>query len=118
MNLTEEMKIHNIGMSYEFFLTRAFKTDNRIKRASKQEFINLVNSENGKKLSFLPSFDKQLEEVKDRLEKAINIFIEKSNDDNELLILKKIESKITNIQSYKDINEIIEIGLENTKQFI
>lgn len=118
MNITEEIEIHNIGMNYETFLTRAFRTDKRIRRANKQEFINLANSENGKKLSFQPSFEKQLEEIKNRLEKALNIFIEKTDDKTELLTLKNLEMQLLTLKSYKDLTEIVKIGLENTKKFI
>ena len=118
MNTPEETIIHNSGMNYENFLKRAFKTDKRIERANKQEYINLANAENGKKLSILPSFDKQLEEVKNRLAKALIIFITNSNNDEQLSVLNFLKNKIPEIKSYKDVNKIIEIGLENTKEFI
>ena len=118
MNLNEKRIIHNLAVRYENFLTRAFKTDQRIRRPNKQEYINLVDAENGNKFPFLPAFDKQLKEVKSRLERAINIFISKTSNKEQIKVLKNLKSKVFEIESHKDISEIIEVGLENTKKFI
>ena len=63
MEIPQERQIHNHAMNYENYLSRAFKYDLNINRAHKQEFINLVNAELGKKMSFLPNYDTQLENV-------------------------------------------------------
>lgn len=118
MGLTEERELHAYAMNYEYFLSRAFKFDGRISRAHKQEFLNLSNAESGKKLSFLPNFEHQLEEVKDRLKRAIEIYISKSNKQAQIIDLTALNTEISKITSYKDIPKIVEEGLDVTKNFI
>lgn len=114
MESSENIEIHNHGMNYEIFLNRAFKFNRRIRRAKKQEFINLANSEQQKQLSSLPSFAKQLEEVKGRLKTAVKILISNSASEEEVRILEILEKQIATIQSYKDVIEIVITGLEVT----
>ncbi len=114
MHSARNVKTHNDGMNYEIFLNRAFKLNRRIRRANKQEFINLANSEQQKQLSFLPSALKQLEEVKGRLKTAIKILLLNSISEEEIGILEILEKQITSVRSSADVLAIIHKGLEVT----
>ena len=118
MEIPQERQIHNHAMNYENYLSRAFKYDLNINRAHKQEFINLVNAELGKKMSFLPNYDTQLENVINRLNLATEIFISKSKDNHQIKFLEDLQKEILSINSYKSIPEIVLRGIELTKNFI
>lgn len=105
------------SMTYEYFLARAYQFNASLKRPSNQEFLNLVEAENGNKHSWLPKFDKQLDEIKKRLSKAVTIFISKSKDSVQIEKLKDLQYEIDNIQSYQDIPEIVTLGSEITQSF-
>jgi hypothetical protein len=102
-------------MNYEFFLARAFNYNKTIRRACKSEYINLAKSEKWNSPSTQLKFEQQREEVKSRLIKALNIFIEKSTIDEEIADLKRLQFRVSQIRSYTDVSEIITIGLEITK---
>ncbi len=118
MDIIENQKNHSNAMSYEFFLNRAFEYDKRLNRPNKSELINLVKAENGNGPTFLTNFEKQLVEVIDRLKKAIEIFIAKSEGFDKKKSLENLSEKINLIKSSNDIPEIIEEGLEITENFI
>jgi len=118
MGLKEERELHAHAMNYEYFLSRAFKFDGRISRAHKQEFLNFVHAESGKKLSFSPSFEKQLTEIKKRLKRATEIYISQSNNQPQITHLIDLNVRISQMTSYKEIPEIIEKGLHLTQNFI
>ncbi len=118
MELKEEREIHAFAMNYECFLSRSFKFDTRIRRANKQEFINLVNTESGNKLSTLPNFTKQLAEIKERLKRATEIYISQSSSHPQITHLTDLNIRISQIISYKEIPEIVEKGLHLTQNFI
>lgn len=101
--------------SYENFLNRAFKFNKSLRRPSRQEYINLIQAEQGNKHSWLPKFEKQLNEVRSRLEKAVDIFASKSKDQEEIRNLEILRSKILQIRSFNDIPEIVQNGLEITQ---
>lgn len=109
---------HANSMSYEFFLARAYQFNKNLKRPSNQEFLNLIEAENGNRHSWLPKFDRQLDEIKKRLNKAVVIFISKSKDSLQIESLKNLQYQIENIKSYRDIPEIVSLGSEITQSFI
>lgn len=114
MHSAKNLKIYNHGLNYEIFLTRAFKSYQRIKRAKKQEFINLANCEERIESHFLPPFSMQVKEVKRRLKTALKILIVKSENEQQRRLLEVLEEKTANIKSYRDVIEIINIGLAAT----
>ncbi len=108
----------SISMNYEYFLKRAFKYNKSLRRPSNREYINLIYVENGTKYPGLPSFEKQLEDIKKRLNKAILIFISKSNDKEQIKKLEELDKRVSKISTYNDISEILNEGLEVTQNFI
>lgn len=100
------------AMSYETFLKRGFRFNKRLRRPHKSELANLINCENGIKHKFLPSKEKQLSEIKNRLKKTIELII-KNLDLDELneKALSDLLPEIINAQSSTDINKIVESGL-------
>lgn len=100
------------AMNYEIFLKRGFRFNKRLRRAHKSELANLIDCENGIKHKFLSSREKQLSEIKDRLNKAIELMI-KNIDLDELnqKALTDLLPEIINAQSSMDINKIVESGL-------
>lgn len=103
--------------SYENFLTRAFKFNRSLRRPSNQEYLNLIEAEQGNTHSWLPRFEKQLSEVRARLEKAVDIFVSKSKDQGQIRNLEYLRSEIVQISSFHDIPEIVKTGLEITQNF-
>lgn len=68
------MKNYEIeGFRYENFLKRFYKFDLRIRRPHKSEFIQLIELENSNDIKF----ESTLHEIKERLNKALNILDEK-----------------------------------------
>ena len=114
---TEKQINHSDSMSYEYFLVRAFQFNKNLRRPSNQEFLNLIEAENGNRHSWLPKLDKQLDEIKKRLEKAILIFISKSSDESQIDILENLQNEVTEINSSKDISRIVKKGLDVTQSF-
>ena len=63
------------AMSYEIFLKRGLRFDKRSRRPNKSELANLIAFENGVKHKFLPNGEKQLSEIKVRLNKSIKLMV-------------------------------------------
>ena len=99
-------------MSYEIFLKRGFQFNKSFMMPHKSELANLINCENGIEHKFLPTREKQLFEIKNRLKKAIELII-KNLDLDELneKALSELLPEIINAQSSIDINKIIESGI-------
>ena len=114
---SEKQINHMNSMSYEYFLARAYQFNKNLRRPSNQELLNLIEAENGNKHSWLPKYDKQLDEIKKRLNKAVEIFISKSKDNTQIESLKKLQYEIENIQSSQEIQEIVSLGSEITESF-
>lgn len=112
MEHTERAENEINAMSYETFLKRGFRFNKRLRRAHKSELANLIDYENGIRHKFLPSGEKQLSEIKDRLKKAIEL-ITKNIDLDELneKALSDLLLEINNAHSSTDINKIVESGL-------
>lgn len=117
MNINDKQNNHKDSMSYEYFLARAFQFNQKLARPSNQEFLNLIEAENGNKHSWLPKFDKQLNDIKKRLDRAVLIFISKSKNDDQLEKLEDLKNQIFEITSSSDIPEIVSDGLEITQNF-
>jgi len=94
---------------YENFLERAFIHDRRIRRGHLQEFRNLMNAENGNSSTYLGSQEKQLREIKQRLLKAIDIFLSIQPDNDKLFELIEL---VNCAQNSSDISLIVEKGLD------
>lgn len=100
--------------SYEAFLSRAFQFDKRIEKASNQEYLNLIDAEMGMGMRFLPTFEKQLMQIKTRLSTAIEILLkQKISNVNKTRLIELLDS-IEKIKSYKDVIIIVEAGLDYT----
>lgn len=109
---------YNIAASYETFLTRAFKHDQRLSSPSNQEFINLTDAENGLNLSFLPSREKQFEAIRRRMSKAILILSKQKLPRENIQGLKSLLPKLEAADNSKDLTEIIKLGLDFSQPLI
>lgn len=105
-------------MSYEYFLRRAYQFNKKLRRPSNQEFLNLVEAENGNRHKWLPKADKQLDDIKERLSKAVSIFISKLKDIETIEKLEDLNYRISEVQSSREIPSIVDEGLNLTKAFI
>jgi len=114
---TDKQTNYSDSMSYEYFIARAFQFNKKLRRPSNQEFLNLIEAENGNRPTYLPTFDNQLKEIKERINKAVIIFISKSKAKEQLNYLKDLHTKIAEINSYHDIPPIVKTGLEITQDF-
>lgn len=112
MEQAERAKNEINAMSYEAFLKRGFRFNKGLGRVHKSELKNLIDCENGIKHKFLPSRQKQLSEIKDRLTKAIDLITKNLDLDevNEKALLE-LCSKIAIANSSSEINKIVESGL-------
>jgi len=110
------------SMAYEVFICRAFKTDrnNRLHKAHIANMTNLIDSEKERSnVAHLPSYQKQLLQVKDNLGKAIDKFLSTSwrltqEEKGTLLILKQ---SLLMASTTLQILEIAEKGLELTNKY-
>lgn len=109
---------YNNAGSYETFLARAFKYDNRFSNPSNQELINLIETENGQKFSFLPSREKQFESIRKRMSKAILLLASQKLPRENVQGLKFLLSKLEVANSSNDIIEIVKLGLDYSRPLI
>ena len=54
-------------MNYEIFLKRGLSFDRRTRRPHKSEFINFIKTENGEKIIYSESLEKQFIKIKERI---------------------------------------------------
>lgn len=110
------MKNYEIeGFRYENFLKRFYKFDLRLRRPHKSEFIQLIELEN----SDHSTFDSKMNEIKDRLNKALNIFEEKE------ILKTKSSSNLTpvlfamvgNAKTVGDLKKFLEFALDQTADY-
>lgn len=115
----EDRSNFNNSCAFETFLNRAFQFDLRIPSASNQQFLNLINAENGNRLDFLPTRDKQFNEIQKQMRRAVNLFLKakKINKVNNIK-LEELLPSIDKATSSSDINNIVQIGLELTQSLI
>ncbi len=118
MSNTDKQTNHMNSMSYEYFLLRAYQFNKKLRRPSNQHFLNLIEAENGNRHSWLHKAEKQLDDIKDRLSKAISIFISKLKDIETIEKLEDLDYRISEIQSHGEIPSIVDEGLTLTKAFI
>ena len=111
--MTQEQENYLNATLYENFLERAYRHDKRIRRAHLQELKNLINAENGITSSYLGSHAKQLKEIKQRLLKAIDIFISIQPENERLFELIEL---VDCARNSTDISLIVEKGLNYTEQ--
>ena len=118
MSNTDKQTNYINSMAHENFLRRAYEYNKKLRRPSNQEFLNLIEAENGNRHSWLPKAEKQLADIKDRLSKAVSIFISKVRDKEKIEKLEELHYRISKIQSYREIPSIVDEGLSLTKDFI
>ncbi|WP_340156343.1 hypothetical protein [uncultured Winogradskyella sp.] len=105
------------SMNYETFLKRGFRFNKRLRRAHKSELANLINYENGIRHKFLPNGVKQLSEIKERLNKAIELIIKNQElDEPNKKALSELNFDVANASTSSDINTIVESGLYFTQE--
>ncbi len=109
---------YNNATQYENFLNRAFRHDGRITEAHLQEFLNLIEAENGNRHSFLKPHNKQVEEVKKRMKKAIEIFLKQPLGKSDKEKLKELLPVIDNAYSSDDFIRVVKYGIEFTQKLI
>lgn len=110
------------SMAYEVFICRAFKTDrnNNRHKAHIANMTNLIDSEHGRSnVAHLPSFEKQLVQVKSNIDKAIDKFLSptwhlKQDEKAKLMVLK---SRLNSAFSSVQVLEIIDVAIDVTNAY-
>lgn len=103
----EEKTSETKGMLYEAYLNRGFRFDRRKRRASKMELLNLINTENGKGFKFHGSADKQLAELKKRLQESTQLMIKHLDLDS--VNEQALHSFLQELESTNSADEIVEL---------
>jgi hypothetical protein len=109
---------YNNASLVEIFLDRAGKFDNRIKDFHLQEFLNLIDAENGKRHSYLPTQAKQVESLRKKFTAAINVFIKQRISQDNFEKLKILLPQAQEAEHSSEFIIIANIGLEHTKSLI
>ena len=100
------------AMSYENFMKRALQTSDTSKPGIHMSNMeNLMNAEDGNNFSFLPSAEKQLENVKKHLNKAFTKFLKRNLPQEKKEKLQTLKDKIPFSYSSNDLLTIIEDAL-------
>ncbi len=102
------------SMDYEAFMKRALSLDNRIRRPVNQEYLNLVREEKARNQK---EINKELSYLKQRLQKAIEIFEKHTINPADKVGLVALMPLIEIAKSSDDINKIVEKGLQLTIPF-
>jgi hypothetical protein len=110
------------SMMYEIFIRRAFKTDRHNSRYKGDVafMTNLIDSENGRSnVAHLPSFEKQLAQIKTNITKAIDKFLSPAwrlthEEKNELVVLK---TRLIDAYSSSQVLEIVNAAVELTNRY-
>lgn len=104
------------GTSYEFFITRAFGCD-RFKHGATNALLEfLLIADLGKNYLSKP-YEKQLNEVKNYLQKAIQKYLKRKPTDTERAFLEKMSIDIELANTASDLVPLIENGLEATIRY-
>jgi hypothetical protein len=106
------------SMSYEFFIRRAFNCDRDSNGADQSYMRNLLDAEEGNRHSFLPTLEKQLNNVKKYLGKAFEKFLKKDISESERTALIALQQLAENSSSGYELLDIANRGLEITRRFI
>lgn len=114
----EDRTNYNNASLYEIFLNRAFRFDGRLSEAHLQEFLNLIDAENGKRHSFLKPHDKQVEEMRKRMKRAVDIFLKQPLDKSDKDNLKELLPVIESAYSSDDFFRVVKAGLDYTQKLI
>lgn len=114
----EDRTNYNNASLYEIFLNRAFRFDARLSEARLQEFLNLIDAENVKRHIFLKPHNKQAEEMRKRLSKAIEIFLKQPLDKSDKYNLKELLPVIESAYSSDDFIKVVKDGLRYTQKLI
>lgn len=114
----EDRTKYNNASIYEIFLNRAFRHDGRISEAHLQEFLNLIDAENGKRHSFLKTHDKQVAEMKKRMKRAVDIFLKQPLDKSDKDKLRELLPLIESAYSSDDFFRVVKAGLDYTQKLI
>lgn len=114
----EEKTDETKGMLYEAYLNRGLRFDKRKRRASKMELLNPIKTENGKGFKFHGSANKQLAELKKRLQESTQLMIKHLDLDsvNEKALhnfLRELESANNSDDIVRLVDEAIYFTQEN-----
>ena len=108
------------GMKYEIFIRRAHKCERGMRNGAEVAFVrNLIDCENNESFTkHLPKFDKQLEEVRKYILKAIDKFLSRKPTEDEQSGLLSLRDDTENASTSSEIVSIIDTGLELTHRYI
>jgi len=99
------------SLNFEIFFNNSVTNRNN-KRGHKSELKNLYLYENGIFFRGLPNYQKQLENIKERLSLAYNFMLDNRKYDKYREHLLLIFPKINGALNCKDISEIVDFGME------
>jgi broad-specificity NMP kinase len=104
------------GGEFRRLVELAWKLDKRINKNVSRQFVNLVEAENGTGMKRIGSFEKQLKEIKETLEKVFNIFLRHEVDNKKRRNIESCLGIVHSVINSEQIYSIVVIGLKNAFQ--
>lgn len=111
-----EIDAYGHGSSYEIFIRRAFNCDLGQHGAENSYFKFLLMADLGKNYLSKP-YNKQLEQVKSYLVKAIDKYLKRKPTQTESAFLEDMKGNVLDAHLASDIVPFIEAGLEVTRRY-
>jgi len=115
----ENRQDYNDSALYETFLNRAFKFDSRrLGDPHNREYLNLIDAENGVKHYGQATRDKQLETMKRRVTRAVDVLLRQDLDERSKNNLHPLLAQIAAATTAHEMFAIVKIGIENSQDLI
>lgn len=104
---------------YETFLNRAFKFDTRrLRDPHNREYLNLIDAENGVKHYGQATRAKQLETMKKRVTRAVELLLKQNLDEGYKNNLRPLFSQIETASTAYEMFACVKVGIENSQKLI
>ncbi|WP_143960193.1 hypothetical protein [Litoribacter populi] len=106
------------SMDYEIFIRRAFNCGYDKHNSKNANFKNLIDTERGSTHTrILGSFEKQLAQIKNNIEKAILRFLKRSPTSEEKSQLDYLQTHLNQAQSTEELKHLLKFGVEVTARY-
>jgi hypothetical protein len=101
------------GTEFTILIERAWKFDNRINKKVKRQYENLLDAEKGTGMKSLGSFEKQLKEIKETLEKVFTIFLKQKLESEKRSNIENCLLNVSFAKNSDDIYELVKVGIKD-----
>ena len=115
MNKTEQENYIDASLYFALIET-ARKYNDKISHASPQEYLNIVNIENGTAPKFLPSSDILIKDIIKKLTASIKTFLKIKELKSENVALTKALEDVKTVYSSDQIIDLVKVLLLHTQQ--